>query len=161
VFATTTTQLKMLIRRLAIPSLIAVLALLSGIGQEVHAGVIVPWENDLFRGETDLTSDVYGTVDFVGSTSAAADSAAAVPENGNRDGRSQRTPAMTGLVETTGGASSPVGSSGAQSQVVPAAIFDAAVAPLVTWTFGRLCGRSPELPHPPLGELLDPPKACV
>jgi hypothetical protein len=131
---------------------------------ETRAGVIVPWANEM-RGHDQARDESVGATDLAlaGSTSS---SATQLPiserdEKRDRDQNAHRGKTIAGLVETNGGASIPVSSSTAQAGSAPATLVDVPAAPVAAKSFSYLRERTPQLPQPPLGELLDPPKACA
>jgi len=141
----------MLLGRSTVLSIIAVAGALSFSAMEAQAGVILPWVQEGAATELSLP------IDGAGSSSA--------PEQPVSDSRQEREShkvpgmkAFDGLAET-GGASAPSSGTAGPTSSVAIAILDLPATPLVTRAFGYLREHTLQLPQPPPGELLDPPKA--
>ncbi len=131
---------------------------------ELRAGVIVPWANEA-RNQDQAHDESIGAIDLALAGSSSS-SSAQLPisernEKHDRDQNARQGKTIAGLVETNGGASIPVSSSTGQAGSAPATLVDEPAVPVAAKSFSYLRERTPQLPQPPLGELLDPPKACV
>ena len=138
--------------RLAGMFALAAVALLFRPG-DAQAGVIVPWAQG--RSVVDLDF----SIDSVGSTAAPA-----VPAADPSDQQDNRGfpagPDFTGNFErANGGASAPTSGPPVQLSSASAIVFSSpSIAPPAV-AFEYLREQATDLPQPPLGELLDPPKA--
>jgi hypothetical protein len=131
---------------------------------ESRAGVIVPWANEA-RSQNQPNDESVGTIDLALAGSSSS-SSAQLPvsernEKHDRDQNVRHGKTIAGLVETNGGASIPVSSSTGQAGSAPATLVDVPAVPVAAKSFTYLRERTPQLPQPPLGELMDPPKACA
>jgi hypothetical protein len=152
----------MIARRSTMLSIFAAASFFSA--AESRAGVIVPWANEV-RSHGQTHDDSVGAIDLALAGSSSS-SAVQLPisernEKRDRDQNARRGKTIAGLVETNGGASTPVSSSTGQAGSAPATLVDVPAVPVVAKSFSYLRERTPQLPQPPLGELLDPPKACA
>jgi hypothetical protein len=159
--ATMTIDFRALIsRRTTILSIFAAACVFSA--AESQAGVIVWTQESCIQGQVDQTSDM---IDLAlagsGSSSATQLPITEQSEKRDRDQTARRAKAIAGLVESSGGASIPVNSSTGQAGSAPAALTAVPPAPVAAKSFSYLRERTPQLPQPPLGELLDPPKVCA
>lgn len=137
----------------------AFLAMVAGIvvassASQAQAGVILPWVEESAPVLADFASDVLGSSSSQVELPVANDP---IPCKGDNCQESEVL--MAGLLEAGGGASAPVNSSSGQTSTLVAAMFQLPVVALSLACSSRhLRERSLQLPHPPLGELLDPPK---
>jgi hypothetical protein len=149
-------------RRSTVTSIFAAACFFSA--AESRAGVIVPWANEA-RNQGQAHDESVGTIDLAleGSSSSSSEQLPVSERNEKRDGDQnvRRGKMIAGLVETNGGASIPVSSSTGQAGSAPATLVDVPAVPVAAKSFSYLRERTPQLPQPPLGELLDPPKACA
>jgi hypothetical protein len=149
-------------RRSAILSIFVVVCACSA--AESRAGVIVPWSHES-RGQGRVHDEADGLIDFaLAGTGSSSSSQVPISEQSEKNGREQASPrhqSIAGLVETNGGASAPVSSSTAQAGSASAALVAVPTVPVAAKSFSYLRERTLQLPQPPLGELLDPPKACA
>lgn len=131
---------------------------------ELRAGVIVPWTqraiSQASAGEQ-FTGLIELAVAGAGSSSSVRLPIAEQPGQRDSDRRNHRIKSIPGLAETDGGASIPVSSTSGQVVSAPALLAAVPTVPACAKTFLYLRDRTPQLPQPPLGELLDPPKACA
>ena len=135
---------------LPVVALVVVLCVMSG---EARAGAILPLAQ-----QPDPINFAL-PIDQSSSSGAPAEPAS----ESNHDQQSNRKVAglvsIDGLAET-GGASIPVNSAAGTAASAALAALDSPAAPRVASSFRVLREQRVQLPHPPLGELLDPPKAC-
>ena len=152
----------LLTRQSAIFSLIAAACLFSA--AESRAGVIVPWTQDgRAHEQRDNQSGNLVDLSLSGSSSSSTTQIPITEQNEKRDSdrTAHRQKSIAGLVESSGGASIPVSSSTGQAGSAPALVTAVPAVPAAAKSFSYLRERTPQLPQPPLGELLDPPKACA
>ena len=156
VVARTHPILTVLCRRATWLSIAVAVVALSWGGQSADAGVMLPWAQEHSASLAD-----FEMADAVGSASAPAQPAPAPEKRSGDDRGRSKVAAVQGIAPVSVGASAPVSSTLAQSSAVAALVAGAPAAGLVARSFAYWRERSPELPNPPLGELLDPPKACA
>jgi hypothetical protein len=152
--AFTRTISNVLARRSTVLSIVAVAAALCWSSSEANAGVILPWVQDSSATAVDYTFD------GAGSSSAPSEPAPGPTVNEKESRKVAGMRALDGLVETGGASAPPTGTAG-QMTSAAVAILQVPMALPVTRSFGYLRETTPQLPQPPLGELLDPPKACA
>jgi hypothetical protein len=144
-----------LLGRAPVLSVIAVLGALSFSAVEAQAGVILPWAQE------GAAADFSLPLEGAGSSSA--------PEKPVSDSQKQRESdhkQLTGMVSfdglaETGGATSPVSNAPGPAASPVGTVLAAPASPPGACSFRYLREQRLQLPQPPLGELLDPPKACV
>ncbi len=151
---TISTQLLLRLRLIAMLVVSGVVALL---GSQVQAGVILPWIDESAPVLADFAYDGLGS-----SSSQAELPVASEPIPCKGDNCQESEVLIAGLLEAGGGASAPVNSASGQTSTLVAAMFQLpVVAQSLACSSRHLRERSLQLPHPPLGELLDPPKTGV
>jgi hypothetical protein len=136
-----------------VASVAVVVGALLFVTSEVRAGIILPLAHDAVRAEIALPTDN-------ASSSAPAEPAS----DSNRHQRHDQEPVgISGLngPGQTGGASAPVSSIAGSAASGAVATLEAPMTPRAACTFRALREQRVQLPQPPLGELLDPPKACA
>jgi hypothetical protein len=140
--------------RLAIFTMVIVGVVIAFSGTSVQAGMILPWVDESPAFVVDLSGDHCGTMSEP-ERSVANDQAPS-----GREESSSRETLVAGLFGTGGGASAPGNSSSGQTSLHLAAMFQfPAIVPQLTCLSRYLSEQALQLPQPPRGELLDPPKS--
>lgn len=149
-------------RRSTILSIIAAAFFFSA--AESRAGVIVPWTQES-RAIDQINDQPSEVIDLAlagsGSSSSSQIPIAEQNENRDRDETTRRQKSLAGFAATNGGASVPVNSVSGPAGSAPAALTVVPFVPVAAKSFSYLRERTLQLPQPPPGELLDPPKACA
>ena len=131
---------------------LAAVALLSQ-ASDAKAGVIVPWAQER------PVVDIDFAVDSIGSTTAPAAPTSETPEEQNNRGRPSGADFAGNLERANGGASAPTSGPTLQLTTASAIVFSSPSLAPAAIAFAYFREQATHLPQPPLGELLDPPKA--
>jgi hypothetical protein len=153
----------------AIGLTIALGALLLLSQSTAHAGMIVPWANDSDSHRNGSVSGIDG--ELAGLDAAILDNAttsSSVPAGNPANDPTDCPPAprpenaiLAGLLESSGGASTPETGGAGQTSVAPAALGESAVCESPGHAYRQMRESALCLPQPPCEELMDPPKATA
>src|SRR5262249_42127115 len=122
------------------------------------AGLILPWVQEREESSSDLNSGFVPSTPSTGSQASPAGT-----ETPGREQKPENCRSVLKLRSIVGGgsASPPVSNAVGSTSLMPAALATVSLdANAFAVSYSRWRERSLQLPQPPLGELLDPPKTA-